>query len=250
MTNFLTRVFNPRYAQTLQESERRRDKLNAYFIEGWRFLSHRDVPVDEVPELHYVTNKDGSLTIQWEGAKYASPRYTITRSSVVCHQFPAEDLSIDWDDDIVLAVEHLHAIATTVVDDVWPFVLNAEERQALRDHIAIHINTELRAAGLDVDVLYVKPVVGVKDLTVDEVAAIKEVAGGKEAYDELMHWAKDRLPQREIEAFDAVVQSASRESISAALRGIMQQRLDAQAVGQGSWINVLYTSSVITTAVL
>ena len=233
MTNLFTRVFNPRYAETLQESQWRMNKLNAYFVEGWRFLSDREVPIDEVPELHFVTNKGGSLTIQWEGAKYASWRHTITRSSVVCHEFPNEDLSIDWENDLGKAMAHMHAIATQVVDDVWPFNLTAEEREALNEHIAIDINVDLRNAGLNEDVLYVKPVVGVKELTDDEVAAIKEVAGGAEAYTELLSWANDRLPRREIEAFDAVVHDGSRDDIKVAVRGLMQQRLDAKSVGQG-----------------
>jgi hypothetical protein len=58
------------------------------------------------------------------------------------------------------------------------------------------------------------------------------MVGGKESYNELIEWAADRLPKREIEAFDEVVSQGNTEEIKVSVRGLMQQRLDAQAVGQ------------------
>ena len=233
MTNLFTRIFNPRYAETFRQSEGRLLRLNGLVCEGWNFLSGRKVADDELPKLNWTENQDGSVSCNWRSEKYASYRYTINRSSVICSQFPDEDLDLEWGSDLGLAMEHLHMLATTVVDDVWPFVLTKEERGALNNHVAQLINSFVRESGLEVDVLFTDADEEEKDLSEDEVADIQSVAGGKEAYKELLSWANDRLPKKEIDAFDEVVSHGNRESISAAVRGLMQQRLDAQAVGQG-----------------
>ena len=230
MTNLFTKLFNPRYEETAQMSEARMLRLNDLFCEAWNFLSGREVDVDDLPRLHAITNKDGSVSFAWKGEKYASYRYTINRSKVVCTDFPNENLDINYEGDFGVAIQNLHLVATQACDDVWPFVLTKAERQALDDHVARLINMGLRERGLDFDVLVVED--KQKELAEADVDSIKELAGGQEAYTELMTWAADRLPKRELEAFDDVVTNANPEEIKVAVRGLMQQRLDALAVGQ------------------
>ena len=233
MTNFLTRVFNPRYAETFEMSEGRMQKLNALVCEGWEFLSGRELPDNELPHLHWTENKDGSVSFHWRSEKWASFRYTINRTTVICTEFPNEDLNLDWASDLGLGMQHLYALATQITDDIWPFNLTVDERSGLNGHIARLINGYFREAGFEEDILVPTKGESDKDLSEDEVADIQSVAGGETEYKELLSWAADRLPKKEIDAFDEVVSHGNRESISAAVRGLMQQRLDAQAVGQG-----------------
>ena len=230
MTNLFTKIFNPRYEETLEQSEARMHKLNNLFCESWNFLSGHRVDDDDLPRIHWIANKDGSVTFNWVGEKYASYEYTITRSKVICTEFPNENLDIDYTNNFGEAMVHLHVVATQACDDVWPFVLTEAERTALNNRIGRIINAGLREKGLDFEALAVDD--DKEDLTDTDVDSIREMVGGKESYNELIEWAADRLPKREIEAFDEVVSQGNTEEIKVSVRGLMQQRLDAQAVGQ------------------
>ena len=52
MTNLFTKIFHPRYEETLEQSEARMHKLNNLFCESWNFLSGHRVDEDDLPRIH------------------------------------------------------------------------------------------------------------------------------------------------------------------------------------------------------
>ncbi|WP_186493522.1 hypothetical protein [Synechococcus sp. A15-62] len=203
--------------------------LNELFCEGWMYLGGSK---ENLPTLNWLSNQDSSVSFHWEAERYISCHYSINRSKVSCREFPDENLDIDFENDLGTAVQHLHMIATQAVDDCWPFVLTEEERTRLNRFIARHLNAEFREL-LDFteDVLPLKEETG--DLSDEDFASIVELAGGQESYKDLIVWASERLPQAEIQRFDDVVESGNTEAIKIGVRALLQQRLAAQAVGQG-----------------
>ena len=59
------------------------------------------------------------------------------------------------------------------------------------------------------------------DLDGEQVAAIKNFAGGDESYSNLMSWAQQNLAEQYIDAFDSVVDSANPAAIQLAVAGLM-----------------------------
>ena len=230
MSNLFTKVLFPHKEETFRKSSSRMSHLNELFCEGWMYLGGSK---ENLPTLNWLSNQDSSVSFHWEAERYVSCRYSINRSKVSCREFPDEDLDIDFENDLGTAVQHLHMIATQAVDDYWPFVLTEEERAGLNNFLGRHLNAQFRELlGRTEDILIVEEAEA-GDLSDEDFASIVELAGGQESYKDLIVWASERLPQAEIQRFDDVVESGNTKAIKIGVRALLQQRLDAQAVGQG-----------------
>ena len=64
------------------------------------------------------------------------------------------------------------------------------------------------------------------DLTQDQVDAMMNSVGGKEQYQQMMNWAVENLPKSDIEAFDAIVESANPSSIAMAVEAMAKRYTD------------------------
>ena len=62
--------------------------------------------------------------------------------------------------------------------------------------------------------------VQVKDLSDRDVIEIKNMAGGDEGYSQMTSWAADNLPQADVQAFDALVQTGEMGAIRLAVAGL------------------------------
>ena len=65
------------------------------------------------------------------------------------------------------------------------------------------------------------------DLTQDQVDGMMNSVGGKEQYQQIMNWAVQNLPQSDIEAFDAIVDSANPSSIAMAVESMAKRYTEA-----------------------
>lgn len=65
------------------------------------------------------------------------------------------------------------------------------------------------------------------DLSQAQVDNMMNSVGGKEQYQQIMNWAVQNLPQSDIEAFDAIVDSANPSSISMAVESMAKRYTDA-----------------------
>ena len=61
------------------------------------------------------------------------------------------------------------------------------------------------------------------DLSPEDASAIRGIAGGDEAYGELLQWAGEVLPEPMIDSFDALVESGNPGAIQLAVRGLMAE---------------------------
>jgi hypothetical protein len=69
-----------------------------------------------------------------------------------------------------------------------------------------------------------------RDLTESEVNVIYQQAGGQDAYDNLMQWAQESLPEEFTKAYDSVVDRGEAPAIQIALAGLQQQYEAANGV--------------------
>tara|TARA_B000000557_G_scaffold248205_1_gene232660 strand:- start:949 stop:1749 length:801 start_codon:yes stop_codon:yes gene_type:complete len=60
----------------------------------------------------------------------------------------------------------------------------------------------------------------VPDLSDTDINVVKNLAGGEDAYDNLMSWSQNNLPEAKINAFDELIESGSVEAISLAVEGL------------------------------
>lgn len=65
------------------------------------------------------------------------------------------------------------------------------------------------------------------DLTQEQVDGMMNSVGGKEQYQQIMNWAVQNLPQSDIEAFDAIVDSANPSSIAMAVESMAKRYTEA-----------------------
>lgn len=65
------------------------------------------------------------------------------------------------------------------------------------------------------------------DLTQDQVDGMMNSVGGKEQYQQIMNWAVQNLPKSDIEAFDAIVESANPFQINMAVEAMAKRYTDA-----------------------
>ena len=61
------------------------------------------------------------------------------------------------------------------------------------------------------------------DISDADVNAIKQAAGGEEAYSQMVEWATNNLDTSQIEAFDEIINSGSTGAIGLAVNGLMAQ---------------------------
>ena len=66
-----------------------------------------------------------------------------------------------------------------------------------------------------------------RDLTEAEVSSIYDTVGGKEAYADIVSWAKDTFTAEDIQAYDAMIETGNMSQINLALRGLYLQYTDA-----------------------
>lgn len=66
-----------------------------------------------------------------------------------------------------------------------------------------------------------------RDLTDSEVSSIYDEVGGKEAYANIVSWAKDSFTAEDIEAYDSMIETGNMSQIKLALRGLYSQYTDA-----------------------
>ena len=59
------------------------------------------------------------------------------------------------------------------------------------------------------------------DFSESDVNAIKNYAGGEDAYSELVSWASDNLDSSDVEAFDEIINSGSLSAVKLAVTGLM-----------------------------
>lgn len=65
------------------------------------------------------------------------------------------------------------------------------------------------------------------DLTQEQVDGMMNSVGGKEQYQQIMNWAVQNLPKSDIEAFDAIVESANPFQINMAVEAMAKRYTDA-----------------------
>ena len=58
------------------------------------------------------------------------------------------------------------------------------------------------------------------DLSDTDINTVKNVVGGEQAYENIMTWSQNNLPESKINAFDELVESGSVEAISLAVEGL------------------------------
>lgn len=58
------------------------------------------------------------------------------------------------------------------------------------------------------------------DLSDTDINTVKNVVGGEQAYENIMTWSQNNLPESKISAFDELVESGSVEAISLAVEGL------------------------------
>ena len=68
------------------------------------------------------------------------------------------------------------------------------------------------------------------DITDSQINQIKNSAGGERAYANIVNWAKNNLPQNQINAFDEVVNTGSVQAIQLAVAGLKSQYDNANGV--------------------
>ena len=61
------------------------------------------------------------------------------------------------------------------------------------------------------------------DISDAQIVEIKNIAGGEEAYSNLVNWASNNLDQSSIDAFDSIIGSGSTEAIRLAVDGLRSQ---------------------------
>ena len=66
-----------------------------------------------------------------------------------------------------------------------------------------------------------------RDLTEAEVSSIYDTVGGKEAYADIVSWAKGTFTAEDIQAYDAMIETGNMSQINLALRGLYSQYTDA-----------------------
>jgi hypothetical protein len=66
-----------------------------------------------------------------------------------------------------------------------------------------------------------------RDLTDSEVSSIYDEVGGKEAYSNIVSWAKDSFTAEDIQAYDSMIETGNMSQIKLALRGLYSQYTDA-----------------------
>lgn len=64
------------------------------------------------------------------------------------------------------------------------------------------------------------------DLTQEQVDGMMNSVGGKEQYQQIMNWAVQNLPKADIEAFDAIIESANPSSIAMAVESMAKRYTD------------------------
>lgn len=65
------------------------------------------------------------------------------------------------------------------------------------------------------------------DLTQDQVDGMMNSVGGKEQYQQIMNWAVQNLPKSDIEAFDAIIESANPFQINMAVEAMAKRYTDS-----------------------
>jgi hypothetical protein len=60
-----------------------------------------------------------------------------------------------------------------------------------------------------------------EDLSEAQVVALKQSVGGDKAYDDLMKWSNENLPEQYVEAFDGIVESGDVATIELVLSGLV-----------------------------
>ena len=68
------------------------------------------------------------------------------------------------------------------------------------------------------------------EISEEQIADIKEAAGGSQAYANIVNWAKDTLSSDKIDAFDEIVGSGSVEAIKLAVSGLKTEYDNANGV--------------------
>ncbi len=68
------------------------------------------------------------------------------------------------------------------------------------------------------------------EITVSQINQIKNAAGGEKAYANIVNWAKNSLPQDQINAFDEVVNTGSVQAIQLAVSGLKAEYDNANGV--------------------
>ena len=68
------------------------------------------------------------------------------------------------------------------------------------------------------------------EISEEQIADIKEAAGGNQAYANIVNWAKDTLSSDKIDAFDEIVGSGSVEAIKLAVSGLKTEYDNANGV--------------------
>ena len=68
------------------------------------------------------------------------------------------------------------------------------------------------------------------DITASQINEIKNAAGGEKAYANIVNWAKNSLPEDQINAFDEVVNTGSVQAIQLAVSGLKSQYDNANGV--------------------
>jgi hypothetical protein len=68
------------------------------------------------------------------------------------------------------------------------------------------------------------------DITDSQINQIKNSAGGERAYANIVNWAKNNLPQNQINAFDEVVNTGSVQAIQLAVAGLKSQYDNANGI--------------------
>tara|TARA_R100001530_G_scaffold87410_1_gene60875 strand:- start:639 stop:1448 length:810 start_codon:yes stop_codon:yes gene_type:complete len=73
-----------------------------------------------------------------------------------------------------------------------------------------------------------KPDGGTADITDAQVVSIHDSVGGEKAYDNVLNWATENLPEAKMSSFDRIVEAGNAEAIQLAVDGIKSQYDNAQ----------------------
>ena len=72
------------------------------------------------------------------------------------------------------------------------------------------------------------PVNGVAPLSENDVAEFQDMVGGQQAYNDMVMWAAQNLPQQEVQVFDQVMERGDPQAIYFAIQSLSYRYQDAQ----------------------
>lgn len=133
----------------------------------------------------------------------------------------------DLNDDGQAEEEAEVTTTSKILDSLWEDVQNGNITDATREKLA-----ELDTGELATEYLKYRQAVEQQsyDITDNQVAELRNIAGGEEGYQELVAWASDNLSKEDIQRYDNVIASGNYDAISFAIQALTSKYTEAMGI--------------------